>query len=85
MDEIAVHILGHKDDKRVSKLKKSIQYYLDGAKDNVVKTKTKVQEKNKNIKVKNDPLESVPEMTDIKKSNSESLNSQVMFLYFTIY
>lgn len=77
LDEIAVHILGHKDDKRVPKLKQSIQYYLDGAKDTVIKTKIKIQEKNKSIK-KNDLLESVTEITDNKNSKLESLNSQVM-------
>lgn len=78
LDDIAVHILGHKDDKRVPKLKKSIQYYLDGAKDNVTRSKPKFQEKNRSIKSKN---ESIPEFTDIKKLGSESLNSQVIFFY----
>lgn len=77
LDEIAVLILGHKDDKRVPKLKKSIQYYLDGANDNVIKNKTKFQEKNKNIMVKNNTLESVVEVADVKKLGSESLNSQI--------
>lgn len=79
MDEIAVLILGHKDDKRVPKLKKSIQYYLDGANDNVIKSKTKIQEKNKNIKIKNDIFESVDEVTNVKKLGSENLNSRVIF------
>lgn len=80
MDEIAVHILGHKDDKRVSKLKKSIQYYLDGAKDNVVKSKTKIQEKNLNIKDKNDKtFESGFRIIDSKNTESESLGSQVTY------
>lgn len=83
LDDIAVHILGHKDDKRVPKLKKSIQYYLDGAKDNVTKCKPKFQEKNKNtLKGKN---ESIPEFTDIKKLGSESLNSQVIFFILLVY
>jgi len=79
LDEIAVLILGHKDDKRVPKLKKSIQYYLDGANDNVIKSKTKIQEKNKNIKIKNDIFESVDEVTNVKKLGSENLNSRVIF------
>lgn len=78
LDDIAAHILGHKDDKRVPKLKKSIQYYLDGAKDNVIKNKNKVQEKNKTVKVKNDVDESVAGVIDLKKRESESLSSQVI-------
>jgi len=81
LDEITVLILGHKDDKRVPKLKKSIQYYLDGANDNVIKNKTKFQEKNKNIMVKNNTLESVAKVADVKKLGSESLNSQVIFSF----
>lgn len=85
MDEIVVHILGHKDDKRVPKLKKSIQYYLDGAKDNVIKNKTKSQEKNKNPKDKNDTIESAT-VIDLKKPlESECLNSQVLILVYKIY
>lgn len=80
MDEIAVHILGHKDDKRVPKLKKSIQYYIDGAKDNIIKNKIKSQEKNKNPKDKIDTIESAV-VIDLKKPlESESLNSQVVLL-----
>lgn len=79
LDEIAAHILGHKDDKRVPKLKKSIQYYLDGAKDDSIKCKTKVPEKNKIMKSKNDIFESISEITDGKQIGSESLNSQVPF------
>lgn len=80
MDEIAAHILGHKDDKRVPKLKKSIQYYLDGTKDNVVKSKTKIQEKNLNIKDKNDKTpESGFKITDSKNTETEGLNSQVNY------
>lgn len=84
MDEIAVHILGHKDDKRVPKLKKSIQYYLDGSKDNAFKNKTKSPEKNKkNIKGKNDILESPGEVNYVKQLGSETFNLQV--ISFIIY
>lgn len=80
LDEIAAHILGHKDDKRVPKLKKSIQYYLDGAKDNPIKNKTKSPEKNKsNIKCKNNILESPAGVTDSKQLGSEFHNLQVFF------
>lgn len=79
LDDIAAHILGHKDDKRVPKLKKSIQYYLDGAKDNVIKNDIKVSEKNKVTKVKNDVLESKVGTTDKKQTESDALNSQVIF------
>lgn len=79
LDDIAAHILGHKDDKRVPKLKKSIQYYLDGAKDNVIKNDIKVSEKNKVTKVKNDVLESKVGTTDKKQTESDGLNSQVIF------
>jgi len=79
LDEIAAHILGHKDDKRVPKLKKSIQYYLDGAKDNAIKNKIKSPEKNKNnIKGKNDLLESTAGVNDTKQLGSEILNLQVI-------
>lgn len=79
MDEIAVHILGHKDDKRVPKLKKSIQYYLDAAKDNALKNKTKSPEKNKNnFGGKNDILESSAGVNDVKQLGSETLNLQVI-------
>jgi len=79
LDEIAVHILGHKDDKRVPKLKKSIQYYLDGTKDNAFKNKTKSPEKNKiNIKGKNDVLESPAAVNDVKQLGSETFNLQVI-------
>lgn len=81
LDEIAVHILGHKDDKRVPKLKKSIQYYLDGTKDNAFKNKTKSPEKNKiNIKGKNDVLESPAAVNDVKQLGSETLNLQEKLL-----
>lgn len=79
MDEIAAYILGHKDDKRVPKLKKSIQYYLDGAKDNLIKNKTKSLEKIKNNKGKTDPLELTAGIIDLNKLESESINSQVIF------
>lgn len=80
LDEIAAHILGHKDDKRVPKLKKSIQYYLDGAKDNLIKNKTKSPEKNKNnSKGKNDLLESPTGVNDLKQLISETLNLQVIY------
>lgn len=79
MDEIAIHILGHKDDKRVPKLIKSIQYYLDGAKDNVVKNKSKVLEKNKSTHDKNDVFGPIVEINDFKKLGSENLNTQVIF------
>lgn len=78
MDEIAAYILGHKDDKRVPKLKKSIQYYLDGAKDNGVKNKSKGQEKIKNNKGKNDTIELTSGIIDLNKLRSESMNSQVI-------
>lgn len=79
MDEIAAYILGHKDDKRVPKLKKSIQYYLDGAKDNnLIKNKTKTQDKIKNTKGKTDPLELTAGIMDLNKLESESINSQVI-------
>lgn len=95
LDEIAAHILGHKDDKRVPKLKKSIQYYLDGTKDNAIKNKIKSPEKNKNnIKGKNYSLESSAEINDFKHLGSETLNLQVisfnlltlhyLFFYFNI-
>lgn len=59
------------------KLKKSIQYYLDGSKDNLIKNKTKNQEKNKILKEKNDTFESIAGVTDFNKLGTESLNSQV--------
>ncbi|VVC24650.1 PIN domain-like [Cinara cedri] len=77
LDEIATHILGHKDDKRVPKLKKSIQYYLDGAKDNATKCKTNSQENNRNIKGKIDTFESTAGISDVKKFGSENLKSQM--------
>jgi len=77
LDEVAAHILGHKDDKRVPKLKKSIQYYLDGSKDNVIKSKTKIQEKTKNIKTFGPAIQGGT--TDSKYIGSESLSSQVIF------
>jgi len=68
----------------VPKLKKSIQYYLDGAKDNAFKNKTKSPEKNKNnIKGKNDVLESPAGVNDVKQLGSETLNLQV--ISFLIY
>lgn len=76
LDEIAIHILGHRDDKRVPKLKKSIQYYLDGARDNVIKNKTKIQEKNKNT------FEPTVEINNFKKLGSENLSSQVIFVFY---
>lgn len=87
LDEIAIHILGHKDDKRVPKLKKSIQYYLDGAKENATKPKIKSQEKNKNMKCKIDTFdESVDGITDAKKLGSENLKAQVFYIisYFCV-
>lgn len=90
LDEIAAHILGHKDDKRVPKLKKSIQYYLDGAKDNAIKSKTKIQEKTKNIKNKINTFGPAIQggTVDSKYIGSESLSSQVifsqMFWYFIV-
>lgn len=84
MDEIAAYILGHKDDKRVPKLKKSIQYYLDGAKDNnAIKNKTKSQEKIINNKGKTDTLELAAGIIDVNKLESESINSQVIFNFKT--
>jgi len=84
LDEIAVHILGHKDDKRVPKWQKSIQYYLDATKDNAFKNKTKSPEKIKNnIKGKNDMLESPAEVNYVKQLGSETLNLQV--ISFSIY
>lgn len=77
LDEIAIHILGHKDDKRVPKLKKSIQYYLDGAKDNEIKNKIHIQENKKDIKDKNDTYKEIDEKMDAKQLGSENLNSQV--------
>lgn len=82
LDEIAIHILGHKDDKRVPKLIKSIQYYLDGAKDNIIKNKTKIQEKNKVTQEKNDTFVPTVEIKNLKKLGSENLNSQVIFLFY---
>jgi hypothetical protein len=82
LDEIAIHILGHKDDKRVPKLVKSIQYYLDGAKDNIVKNKSKTLEKNKNIHDKIDIFGPIVEINDFKKLGSENLNTQVKFLFY---
>lgn len=84
LDEIAAHILGHKDDKRVPKLKKSIQYYLDGAKDNVIKNKTIILEKTKNNKNKIDTV-TQGGVVDSKNTGTESLSSQVIFLNLTIY
>lgn len=79
LDEIAAYILGHKDDKRVPKLKKSIQYYLDGAKDNnVIKNKTKSQDKVKTNKGKNDTLELAAGIIDLNKLESENINSKVI-------
>lgn len=77
LDEIAAHILGHKDDKRVPKLIKSMQYYLDGAKNNEIKSKN--QENHKNIKDKNDTIEAVAEIIETKQLGSESLNTQVIY------
>jgi len=86
LDEIAAHILGHKDDKRVPKLKKSIQYYLDGGKDNAFKNKTKSPEKNKNnIKGKHDILESPAGVNDVKQLGSETLNLQVICFLIDIH
>lgn len=77
LDEIATHILGHKDDKRVPKLKKSIQYYLDGAKDNEIKNK--IQDNYKNTKDKSDTIDAVTGIVDTKQFGSESLNIQVIY------
>lgn len=83
MDEIAAHILGHKDDKRVPKLKKSIQYYLDGTKDNAIKNKVKSPEKNKNnIKGKIDSLELPAGVNDFKQLGSETLNINLQVISF---
>lgn len=58
---------------------------MDGTNDNVIKYKTKIQEKNKNIKIKNDnTLDSAAEITDVKKLGSESLNSQVILYFYKL-
>lgn len=62
------------------KLKKSIQYYLDGVKDNTTKHKIKSQENNKSIKGKIDTFDLAAGITDVKKLGSENLKSQVFYV-----
>ncbi|XP_050430295.1 constitutive coactivator of PPAR-gamma-like protein 1 homolog isoform X2 [Adelges cooleyi] len=76
LDEIAAHILGHKDDKRVPKLKKSMEYYLDGAKETLIKNKPKSLEKNKILKSKTNNYETVTDK-ELNNLGSENLKTQM--------
>ncbi|XP_050534475.1 constitutive coactivator of PPAR-gamma-like protein 1 homolog isoform X2 [Daktulosphaira vitifoliae] len=73
--EVATHILGHKDDKRVPKLAKSMQYYLNAIIENSAKSKIVTLEKIKNFKNKTN--EEPINITESKKLGSESLNTQM--------